>query len=219
MSEFHKVATLSQLEDRQPTYALAGEVDLVVIRYDDQVSVLFGRCLHRGALMSDGHVDGNNLFCGVHNWDYRIDTGVSEYNNAEALHKFESTVVDDEVRILKKDVEEFTQLQPQPFNREQYLGLYQDVHGTPEEPSNGYIQNLARKGKEGIGHHGPVSSMGVPGPELPLWKDIQFVTAQLARQPLLDEEPVATELVIGPCLLYTSPSPRDQRGSRMPSSA
>ena len=25
--------------------------------------------------------------------------------------------------------------------------------------------------------------------------------------------------IIGPCLLYTSPSPRDQRGSRMPSSA
>ena len=198
MSEFHTVATWSQLKDRQPAYALAGEVDLVVIRYDDEVSVLFGRCLHRGALMSDGHVTGNNLFCGVHNWDYRIDSGVSEYNNAEALHKFTSTIVDDEVRILKKDVEEFTRLHPQPFNREQYLGLYQDVHGTPEEPSNGYIQNLARQGKKGIGHHGPVSSMGVPGPELPLWKDIQFVTAQLARQPLLDDEPVATELVIGP---------------------
>ena len=30
-----------------------------------------------------------------------------------------------------------------------------------------------------------------------------------------------TELIhqLGPCLLYTSPSPRDQRGSRMPSSA
>ena len=26
-------------------------------------------------------------------------------------------------------------------------------------------------------------------------------------------------LVLGSCLLYTSPSPRDQRGSRMPSSA
>ena len=25
--------------------------------------------------------------------------------------------------------------------------------------------------------------------------------------------------IFGPCLLYTSPSPRDQRGSRMPSSA
>ena len=160
MSEFHTVATWSQLKDREPAYALAGEVDLVVIRYDDQVSVLFGRGLHRGALMSDGHIDGNNLFCGLHHWDYRIDTGVSEYNNAEALHKFESTIVDDEVRILKNDVEEFTKVHPQPFNRDQYLGLYQDVHGTPEEPSNGYIQKLARQGKEGIGHHGPVSSMG-----------------------------------------------------------
>ena len=27
------------------------------------------------------------------------------------------------------------------------------------------------------------------------------------------------EAIPGPCLLYTSPSPRDQRGSRMPSSA
>ena len=80
MEETFKVATWSQLEDRKPAYALAGEVDLVVIRFDDKVSVLFGRCLHRAALMSDGHVEGNNLFCGVHNWDYRIDSGVSEYN-------------------------------------------------------------------------------------------------------------------------------------------
>ena len=29
--------------------------------YDDSVSVLYGRCLHRGALMADGHVDGHNL--------------------------------------------------------------------------------------------------------------------------------------------------------------
>ena len=198
MDEFLKVADWSQLKDRQPAYALAGDVDLVVIRYDDQVSVLFGRCHHRAALMSDGHVEGNNLFCAVHNWDYRIDTGVSEYNNAEALHKFDATIVDDEVRIAKEDVDAFLEKHPQPFNRDEYLGLYQDIHGGPEEPSNGYIQMLARKGKEGIGHHGPVSSMGVPAPELPLWSDVQFVTAQLARQPLLDDQPVATELIIGP---------------------
>ena len=31
--------------------------------------------------------------------------------------------------------------------------------------------------------------------------------------------PLGSRSVIGICLLYTSPSPRDQRGSRMPSSA
>ena len=49
----------------------------MVVRYDDQVSVLYGRCLHRGALMSDGTVDGDNLICGVRRWDCRLATGVS----------------------------------------------------------------------------------------------------------------------------------------------
>ena len=71
-----KVATWSQLEDRAPGYGLVANVDLVIVRYDDQVSVLYGRCLHRGALMSDGHVKGADLICGVHGWDYRFDTGV-----------------------------------------------------------------------------------------------------------------------------------------------
>ena len=64
-----KIAEFSKLEDRNPTYALVENTDLVVIRFDEQVSVLYGRCLHRGALLSDGHVDKNdNLICGVHNW-------------------------------------------------------------------------------------------------------------------------------------------------------
>ncbi len=198
MNDQIKVATWSSLEDRKPEYALVGEVDLVVIRYDDQVSVLYGRCLHRAALMSDGHIEGNNLFCGVHNWDYRIDSGVSEYNNAEALHKFNAEIIGDDVVVSQSEIDAFSQVHPQPFHRDEYLGLYQDIHGGPEEPHNAYIQSLARQGKEGIGHHGPVSSMGIATTELPQWSDIQFVTAQLARQPLLDEAPVGTELVIGP---------------------
>ena len=86
MSEMLKVASFSELQDRKPAYALAGEVDLVVVRYDDNVSVLYGRCLHRAALMSDGHVEGNNLFCGVHNWDYRIDTGVRSASTTTLKH-------------------------------------------------------------------------------------------------------------------------------------
>jgi nitrite reductase/ring-hydroxylating ferredoxin subunit len=46
------VAKLSTLEDRDPTYALVGEVDLVVVKFDEEVPVFYGRCLHRGALMS-----------------------------------------------------------------------------------------------------------------------------------------------------------------------
>lgn len=35
--------------------------------------------------MLDGFVCGKNLICGMHDWDYRLDSGLSSYNNAEKL--------------------------------------------------------------------------------------------------------------------------------------
>ena len=193
-----KVAALADLADRSPTYALVAEVDLVVTRYGDEVSVLFGRCLHRGALLSDGHVDGDNLICGVHGWDYRLATGVSEYNNDEALEKFQSFIEDGDVLVDEEEIRAFARRHPQPYDRDAYLGLYADVHGAPEEPHNQHIQRLAKEGLSKMGHHGEVSAMGVPRQELPAWDDVQILTAQLARQPLLDDVPVGTKVVLGP---------------------
>ena len=195
-----KVAMWSELRDREPVYALVAKVDLVVIRHDQQVSVFYGRCLHRGALMADGYVDGHNLVCGVHRWDYRLDSGVSEYDNTEALHKFGAWIdaERDAVLVDEEEVESWTVENPQPYEREEYLGLYQDPHGGPEEPHNAYIQELARNGLKKVGHHGRVSAMGVPIAELPLWSGIQILTAQLGRPPLLDEEEVGSEVIIGP---------------------
>ena len=193
------IARHDELEDRQPTYALVGEVDLVVVQIDGEVSVFYGRCLHRGALMADGFVRGNNLVCGVHDWDYRIDTGVSEYANAEALQKFSSWVEDGEVLVDADEIAAWAEEHPQPFNRDAYLGLYADSgHGTAEEPYNALIRNYARDGLTKTGHHGAVTSMGVSREDLPTWDDIQIVTAQLHRPPLLDDNAVATDVVIGP---------------------
>jgi glutamate synthase domain-containing protein 2 len=187
-----------ELEDRVPSYALVAGVDLVVVRYDESVSVLYGRCAHRGALMSDGHVDGQNLICGVHGWDYRLDTGISEYKNSETLPKFKAWVEDGQVFIDEDEIAAWAEDHPQPYKRDAYQGLYQDPTGTADEPYVKYIRMLANDGLSKTGHHGPASAMGVPRDSLPKWDDIQFVVGQLATLPLLDDEPVATELVIGP---------------------
>jgi methylamine---glutamate N-methyltransferase subunit C len=194
-----KIAKFNTLEDRKPTYALVEKTDLVVIRFDDQVSVLYGRCLHRGALLSDGHVDkSDNLICGVHNWDYRIDSGVSEYNNDEVLNKFKVAVSEGSVFVDKADIVAFEEIQPQPFNRDEYLGLYHDTHPESTEPYTRYIEELAKNGLKNYGHHGPSAAMGVDRNTLPKWENIQFLPAQLHYRPLLDEEEVATKTIIGP---------------------
>ena len=166
------VARWNELRDKQPSGALVENVDLVIIRYGDEVSVLYGRCLHRGALLADGHVSGKDLICGVHNWDYRVDTGISAYNNSERLPKFSAWIEDGEVLVDADEIADWEARNPQPFDRDAYLGQYADTHGTEDEPHNGLIQSLARNGL------------------LPLSKRIQAWNVPPTRKPV---EPTSTE--------------------------
>ena len=195
----NKIADWDGLEPLKPSYALVGNVDLVVIRQSDEdVSVLYGRCLHRGALLADGHVEGNNLICGLHNWDYSYKTGISSYKPSERLKRFGAWLADGGVWVNEEEIVEWERDNPQPYNRDAYQGLYADPHGTPLEPHVGYIQHLGANGLDEVGHHGRVSAMGVPLDQLPKWNDIQVVTAQLHKVPSLDEAPVGTDTIIGP---------------------
>jgi len=194
------VATYTELVPLEPTYALVAGVDLVVVRWkqENQVSVLYGRCAHRGALMADGHIEGGNLVCGLHNWDYCYKSGISSYNPSEKLHRFSAWLEDDKVWVDAEEIQAWAVDNPQPYNRDAYQGLYKDIHGAPEEPHTLYIQHLAEHGLSEVGHHGRVNAMGVPRDQLPGWEQIQLLTAQLHRVPLLDEAPVGTGVVIGP---------------------
>jgi glutamate synthase domain-containing protein 2 len=69
---------------------------------------------------------------------------------------------------------------------------------TQDEPTVELIHELAEHGLDRIGHHGPMGAMGVPKRTLPLWDDLQFLTAQLDRRPLPEDALVNTKLVIGP---------------------
>lgn len=191
------VAKWDALADRSPQHALVGDVDLVVVRFDDDVSVMYGRCAHRGALMSDGYVDGHNLICGLHGWDYRLDTGISEYKHSETLPKFSSWVEDGNVLVDEDEIRAWSDSHPQPYQRDSYQGVFQDHTGTRDEPHVKFIRKLATEGLAKVGHHGATGAMGVSRHDLPTWDDIQFVVAQLHKLPLLDEEPVGTDVVIG----------------------
>ena len=192
-----KLCSFKELEEKTPTHQQVNGLDLVLIRYGDEISVLYGRCLHRGALLSDGYIKGENLICGLHDWDYRYDTGVSEYNNSEVLHKFYAVIKDDWVWIDEDEIDQYLRDYPQPFDRDKYLGQYADTHPESTEPYTSYIKELAQNGLKNYGHHGPSASMGVDRNTLPKWEEIQFLPAQLATRPLMDHDAVSTKVTIG----------------------
>ncbi len=86
------VARWSELADRRPAHARVAETDLVVIRDGEVAHVLHGQCTHRGALLSDGQIEGNDLVCAAHGWDYELSTGVSRTDPCERIGRFEARV-------------------------------------------------------------------------------------------------------------------------------
>lgn len=194
-----KVADWEELTLSTPAHGLVAGVDLVVIRHaDDAVSVLHGRCQHRGALLADGDVRNDRLVCGLHGSTYDARTGVNITQPGADLQAFAARVADGGVWVDEDAIAGWERQHPQRYRRDAYQGSYADLRGTDAEPHNAAIRALATDGLERVGHHGPVAAMGVPGSELPAWDDLQVLTAQLATTPLLDDEPVGTEVVIGP---------------------
>ncbi|MBU7598359.1 alpha-hydroxy-acid oxidizing protein [Streptomyces sp. P38-E01] len=218
-----RIAELSDLPESRPAYALVANVDLVVVRLParsgspdgggpeggapagdgsasdgPEVAVMYGRCQHRGALMSDAEVYGERLVCGLHGSTYDVRTGLNTHYKGADLERFTSWTEDGGVWVDEEEIAAWEKTNPQHFRRDRYQGTYADLKGTPDEPHVGEIQKLAASGLTRVGHHGAMAAMGVPRSQLPSWDDLQFVTAQLAVPPLLDEDAVGTEVVIGP---------------------
>lgn len=194
------VATRDDLEPGTMSHAQVEGVDLVVVRWPDGegTSVLYGRCRHRGALLADGTIEGSNIICSLHRWDYCYKSGISSYLNDDRLHRFSSFVEDGEILVDADEIRAWLRDHPQPWDRGAYQGNFQDPHGAPEEPHTGWIHELAANGLSHTGHHGEMAAMGVPRDQLPGWDDLQILTAQLHRLPLLDDESVDTRTTIGP---------------------
>ena len=124
--------------------------------------VFEGRCPHRGALLADGRVDGPNLICGVHGWDYRLDTGVSAYNPAERIYKFRTRIDDGDVPSTRPSSSSTGACGPSARVTSTYDRLFDDPHqDTDEEPFVSEIHELARQ-RPRPGRTATVAAMGVP---------------------------------------------------------
>lgn len=193
-----RVASFDDVPAGQPHGVSVGGVDIVLVRRGDTVSALYGRCPHRGALLGDGRVEGDLLVCGVHGWRYDSESGVSPVNPAVALTTFPAWVSDGVVYVDEASVAEFQRRAPAAYEDDGYQGRWITPADSSEEPFVTQIHELAAHGLDRVGHHGPMAAMGVPRDQLPKWDSIQLVTGQLARMPLLEDDTVDTQTVIGP---------------------
>jgi len=116
-----QVAKFSDLVDRTPHGVTVRGHDLVLIRFDEQVSVLSGRCPHRGARLSKASIEGDRLVCGSHGWDFHYRDGTSPACPEDNLRQFVATIDDDTVTIDEADFEAWAKTHTETFDPDELM--------------------------------------------------------------------------------------------------
>ncbi len=185
MTNYVEVLKTSELEDGQGTTVFVNENDLALYKYEGDFYVLDNTCLHRGGQLGDGWLRGANVICPLHGWDYDVRTGVSRWNPKERVAVYPVQVEGNRVLVDADAVP------PKPRYSGEYLGLW----ARRDDPLEVEMHDIHSYSK---GTREIVEPMGSPRRPTPNFEDIYFLPGQLSVLPLLDDEEVHTETIIGP---------------------
>ncbi len=80
--------------------------ELVIVKRGKSVVVFAGECMHDGALLAHGFIEGDFLTCGKHLWRYHLETGVLDKEPDMGLKKFDLWREEGELYIDLNELEE-----------------------------------------------------------------------------------------------------------------
>lgn len=183
MTDFIRVLDADALPPGKVTIVTVKGRDICLANYRGDFYAVDNRCPHKGGQLGDGSLSGSDVVCPLHQWDFDVRTGISRYNPQDRVATYPARVSDGHVEIDADAV-------PALPVAEGYLKRWERSGESEAEPDIGTIHKLARgKRKESEPMR---TTRRVPG-----FDDLYFLPGQLAQPPLLDDEPVATEVVIG----------------------
>ena len=196
MSDRHEGSgwtTVCELDEIAPGRGVVRQVkglDLALMRDGDEVYALDNTCPHRGGQIGDGTVADGKAICPLHSWDFDLRTGISPFNPADHVRVFPARVSNGVVEV-DADAVPLTPSRPAA-----YLGQWMRRGATDRgmylvhhlaDGLRPFVEAMGSERNEPDRHARPF-----PGLD-----ELVFKPAQLARLPLLDDEPVDTTVVLG----------------------
>jgi nitrite reductase/ring-hydroxylating ferredoxin subunit len=96
---FVKVGALSRLAAGSVMEASIGEERYAICNVDGRIHALAGPCPHRGGPLGQGAVNGGNLTCPWHAWEFACSTGANDYNPEVKVSTFPVQSSGDDILI------------------------------------------------------------------------------------------------------------------------
>ena len=96
---FVKVGSVSRLAPGAVMEASVGAAYYAICNVEGSIHVLTGTCPHRGGPLGQGAINGANLTCPWHAWEFDCRTGEHDYNPAVKIATFPVQVSGDDILI------------------------------------------------------------------------------------------------------------------------
>ncbi|ROR32069.1 glutamate synthase-related protein [Inmirania thermothiophila] len=188
MPRWIAVCALDDLEEDRGREVWVNRRPLALFLHRGRVHALEDRCPHREGQLSRGWVADGDAVCPLHCWNFDLETGISPYDLHDRVAVYPVAVRDGVVHVDADAV---------PPLPEAVFAGYQGRFRRWRQDARGHYE--VRRLAKGMGP--AVEAMGSPragGPAPAAGLDrFHLRAAQLARAPLLEDEPVSTEVVIG----------------------
>jgi nitrite reductase/ring-hydroxylating ferredoxin subunit len=173
------------LAPNESTTIIVNGTDVALCRDEEHYYALSNRCPHRQGQIGDGRVENGRAYCPLHDWDFDLRTGISPYNPLDRLDCYELRETGNGVEVGEESVP------PTPATG--YLRDYQGRYRRFVDDVERDYETIQDFGRYGTGH---VDAMRTKR-QVPNFDAIQFRPAQLASQPLLDEESITLGVTLG----------------------
>ena len=94
-----KVAKLSELQENQGKLVNVNEKEIALFKSNNQFFAVDNMCLHMGGSLSEGEIEGNNVTCPLHGWQFDLKSGQNIMPGMGKINTYKITVEKDEIFI------------------------------------------------------------------------------------------------------------------------
>jgi nitrite reductase/ring-hydroxylating ferredoxin subunit/multimeric flavodoxin WrbA len=99
-SSYRYIGLASEIQPgRSKSFSISDEkgknIDIAVFNIDGKYYAISNTCIHKGAPLSQGFLEGDIVTCPWHGWKYSVKNGMSPHKGGDSVNSYEVMVVDE----------------------------------------------------------------------------------------------------------------------------
>jgi nitrite reductase/ring-hydroxylating ferredoxin subunit len=71
-------------------------IEVAVFNIDGQYYAISDTCIHKGAPLSKGFLEGDTVICAWHGWKYCVKNGMSPHKGGDSVNSYEVKIVNND---------------------------------------------------------------------------------------------------------------------------